>query len=270
MDSSLFKGDSLKVNSSPVKKIVTALKPAPYSKGRDAPVVQSVGEDEPSDYELLRLSNIERNKSMMKDLGLEEKMIIKSSNRTPKRCKEAEDAERAEPRRSKRVVGGPVDYTKEHVNTFGEEIDLQIERQEASKADERPQRKREERPQRKREEVLVDLAKAAEEARLAMHALRAAVNPAALDREGELAWRRIAEERWGLRVELANPTSWETYVLSRMPVKVPKSPSGLLQERYADCPWRLLIACNLMSRVSSAETKKRCIEGFFAAFPTPR
>jgi methyl-CpG-binding domain protein 4 len=33
--------------------------------------------------------------------------------------------------------------------------------------------------------------------------------------------------------------------------------------------WKLLISCVLMSRVSSTETKTRCIGGFFQAYPTP-
>ena len=45
--------------------------------------------------------------------------------------------------------------------------------------------------------------------------------------------------------------------------------SGMLQEDYcADC-YRLIVACLLMSRVSSHDCKTRCINGFFAAFPTP-
>ena len=43
----------------------------------------------------------------------------------------------------------------------------------------------------------------------------------------------------------------------------------LLQEYYADDGWKLLVACALLSRVSSHETKTRCIEGFFALCPTP-
>ena len=215
-------------------------------------------EEQPSDYELLRMRNIERNKSVMQDLGLDEKVVEKPAKRSPKKRKEATCAEPS--RRSKRVQGGPVDYTKETIDRFGDEIDLKIDI--ATKADDRAQRER--------EEVLEDLAQIAEEARASMAQIRASLEPAALDGEGEAAWRAIAEERWGPRVALASPHSWEMFVMSRMPIEVPKSPNGLLQERYANCPWRLLISCNLMSRVSSAETKHRCIEGFFASFPTPR
>jgi hypothetical protein len=220
------------------------------------------GVDESSEYELLRLRNIERNQALMKNLGLEENAMKKTSSRAPKRRTKDEDAERVEPRRSKRVAGGPVDYTKEHVDTLGEEIYSKREIRELGKA--------ESKPQREREEELAELAKAEEEARLELHANQAAEEPIVLDKNAESAWKRKAELRGGQRINLANPRSWETYVKSRMPVTVPRSPSGLLQESYADCPWRLLITCCLMSRVSSAETKMRCIEGFFSAFPTPR
>ena len=49
----------------------------------------------------------------------------------------------------------------------------------------------------------------------------------------------------------------------------PTSPQPLLQEYYCEEPWRLLVCCALMSRVSSHETKTRCIEGFFEFCPTP-
>ena len=82
--------------------------------------------------------------------------------------------------------------------------------------------------------------------------------------------RDEAVKRWGEAVLMANPPSWQKYLLSRTSVEVPRSPMLLLQERYAPYgAWHLLIACNLMTRVSSAETKHRCIEGFFAEFPTP-
>jgi len=226
---------------------------------RDA---RNTGEDDTSEYELLRLRNIERNKALMKNLGLGEKMIKQRANRVPKRRPKDEDSEPVEPRRSKRVAGGPVDYTKEHVNTLGEET--------YSKKEVSDLRNAESKPQREREEELAELAKAEEEARLEMYESQAAEEPIVLDKKIESTWKQKAELRWGQRINLAKPRSWETYVKSRMPITVPRSPSGLLQESYADCPWRLLITCCLMSRVSSAETKIRCIEGFFSAFPTPR
>lgn len=89
-------------------------------------------------------------------------------------------------------------------------------------------------------------------------------------------WRDKAVKLWGNKVKMAckpNETiDWRKYYISRKPV-VPSqgiaSPLDLLQEHYADSTWKLLIACCLMSRVSSAEVKTRCLQGFFSRWPTP-
>ncbi|GBG33417.1 Methyl-CpG-binding domain protein 4-like protein [Hondaea fermentalgiana] len=92
------------------------------------------------------------------------------------------------------------------------------------------------------------------------------------------AWRDEAVQRWGPKVVQADDgedgekVDWERYVVSRNVVQGPypaDSPLALLQERYADETWKLLIACCLMSRVSSAKVKERAIEGFFALCPHP-
>lgn len=68
----------------------------------------------------------------------------------------------------------------------------------------------------------------------------------------------------------AATSPWALYVQSRTSVMPPlPSPYALIQERVASDPWRLLITCVLISRVSSAPIKERCLEEFFAAFPTP-
>ena len=46
---------------------------------------------------------------------------------------------------------------------------------------------------------------------------------------------------------------FEKYVRSRLANPPPPSPLELLQEFYAFCPWRLLVCCGLMSRVSSKQ-----------------
>ncbi|EKX47092.1 hypothetical protein GUITHDRAFT_56177, partial [Guillardia theta CCMP2712] len=56
---------------------------------------------------------------------------------------------------------------------------------------------------------------------------------------------------------------------SRISVVPAASGSEMLQERYCHDTWRLLVACILMSRVSSAQVKDKCINGFFDLFPTP-
>ena len=90
-------------------------------------------------------------------------------------------------------------------------------------------------------------------------------------------WRAIARDKWGDGVLMSEKgarqtmVDWEMFVLSRSSTTPPQVPDGrgLLQEKYADCPWKLLISCVLMSRVSSASVKCKAIEGFFSKFPTP-
>lgn len=74
-------------------------------------------------------------------------------------------------------------------------------------------------------------------------------------------------DTWGKNVAAASPPSWEIYVKSRLSCPPPLSPYGLLQEVYAPDTWKLLVACVLMSRVSSAETKHRCLSAFFDSYP---
>jgi len=101
-------------------------------------------------------------------------------------------------------------------------------------------------------------------------------NAAKIESKGEqLEWRTKAVSLWGQKVLNISPpdVDWKKYVLSRQPVE-PKnytiaSPLGLLQEQYADDTWRLLIACCLMSRVSSAKVKQECLAAFFNKCPTP-
>ena len=83
------------------------------------------------------------------------------------------------------------------------------------------------------------------------------------------SWREEAIRRWGARAGTCETNDWEGYVASREATPAPTSAEPLLQEHYCDEPWRLLVACALMSRVSSHETKTRCIEGFFERCPTP-
>ena len=84
-----------------------------------------------------------------------------------------------------------------------------------------------------------------------------------------------AIQKWGEGVLLCPGASsdtfdWETYYLSRLSTPPPtKSPQLLLQEYYNDDPWKLLCACALMSRVSSAKTKEKAIKLFFEHYPDP-
>ena len=83
-------------------------------------------------------------------------------------------------------------------------------------------------------------------------------------------WRHEALARWGDCVpEIEAVADWKAFVTSRLGTPPPPSPYMLLQEYYCHDGWQLLIAVVLMSRVSSADVKHRCISGFFEKFPTP-
>jgi len=83
-------------------------------------------------------------------------------------------------------------------------------------------------------------------------------------------WRHEAVARWGDCVPTIDAVSdWKAFVTSRLGTPPPPSPYMLLQEYYCHDGWQLLVAVVLMSRVSSADVKHRCISGFFEQFPTP-
>jgi hypothetical protein len=83
-------------------------------------------------------------------------------------------------------------------------------------------------------------------------------------------WRKEAIARWGESVP-AEPSiaNWKEYVVSRLPVLTPLSPFDIMQERYAYDPWRLLVACTLMTRINSEKIKEETIAAFFMRFPSP-
>jgi hypothetical protein len=260
-----------------------------------------------SAYEQLRQQNIARNKTVMKGLGLEA-TLIPTKRPTPKRRAAGAGAAAAPPakpsRRSKRARNEAPDYTRERVDRFGEVLDRLAARAKTGQhggagggggggysCGGPMAGVAEWRPQRERHEIMEDLAAVAAQAREALKALKAKVAPpssssssssspspppsSSSSSPSSACWRAEAVRRWGPRVLDASPPSWEAYVASRVPVPTapgapePPSPLGLLQESYAADPWRLLVACVLMGRVSSADTKRRCLGAFFGAFPTP-
>tara|TARA_B110000459_G_scaffold57094_1_gene64092 strand:+ start:598 stop:1620 length:1023 start_codon:yes stop_codon:yes gene_type:complete len=83
-------------------------------------------------------------------------------------------------------------------------------------------------------------------------------------------WRDEAVRRWGDGVPKANEVAdWEKWTRSRIGAPPPPSDLQLLQEYYAHDAWQLLVACVLMSRVSSWKVKHNTIAAFFEKYPTP-
>lgn len=85
------------------------------------------------------------------------------------------------------------------------------------------------------------------------------------------AWQAEAVRRWGAILAGVPPRNWEIYVRTRTATPCPHLPSpfALLQERYCSDGWRLLVACQLMTRMASGPVKERCLGDFFALYSNP-
>lgn len=89
-------------------------------------------------------------------------------------------------------------------------------------------------------------------------------------------WRSKSMKRWGEAVEGPSPNAsdrdWYKYFRNRSAsARIPSkcSPLDLIQERYADDPFRMLSSCILASRTSGGFIIRRVISDFFAVYPTP-
>ena len=224
-----------------------------------------------SAYELERNRTIAANNAKLRELGLETAAGEMKAHTEAKRAAAAtERKERQkrmpapEPTRmSKRVRSEKPQYGVEKIDTFGDQLDEQIEKQNRMSASAVEKAAA-------RAEAMENARKLLEEARERMRAERKAAAPSgskAVDGDSS-GWKAEAVRRWGEGVECENG-DWEGFVASRETTPAPTSPQPLLQEYYCEEPWRLLVCCALMSRVSSHETKTRCIEGFFEFCPTP-
>ena len=211
-----------------------------------------------SAYEIQRLENIKRNEAQLKKIGLatkpkEKKKALKSKKRKEVTAIPPE-------RRSKRLKGAEVDYTSERIDNWSEE---QEEREEQLQ-------------ERKKATVKLSTEAILEKSRQWLKDSKEELLKRAGLAKGSGAigskqsnWRQQAVKRWGAKVEEVEVTDWEAFVVSRLSKVPPRSPAGLMQEDFAACPWKLLVSCVLMSRVSSHETKTRVIAAFFARYPTP-
>lgn len=231
-----------------------------------------------SAYEQERLETIKQNHAKLVELGLEsdvteikqqaEKKRIVNEEEKKARQKRFPPPERAAPSRaSKRTKGEKPEYGKEKIDKFGEELDAKAERQVRTTVS--------------AEEKAAARAEAMEAARVMLEEAREKLRKERGDKVATAkgsgrgkkvaddGWRAEAIRRWGPRAGECETDDWEGFVASREATPAPTSPDMLLQEYYADEPWKLLVCCALMSRVSSHETKTRCIEGFFSLCPTP-
>ena len=224
--------------------------------------------EELTEYERQRLAHVARNREYMArlgvstmaasiGLGVDQSSTAKTTSRRKKITIKKEPTEPT--RRSSRVVGIKAEFTGDEIDTL-EEDDVDDERAGTK---------------RKRTSVYSDddhVAASREwlaEARETLLKLRAESSSGTNGSKSD-SWRDDAVKRWGEHVPKVDAVQdWERWVKSRVGSPPPASDLCLLQEYYAHDGWMLLMACVLMSRVSSWETKHRCISGFFEAYPTP-
>ena len=230
----------------------------------DLPAPPDANPEGLSEYELQRLATIRENNAVLSSLGLatdpgHAQRAPPAKRKKAARGKRAQKAggPQAEPsRRSKRSRGEQPDYTGESIDTFGEELDRAAAR-----------------PAPRAGKTVEEVVGAARELVLANRARLEASAASRLATEAvsgdDAHWLQQAKKAWGAKVLLCEPGSWEEYVRSRLAVNPPVSPYCLLQEIYSPDCWKLLIACVLMSRVSSADVKHKALNGFFARYPTP-
>jgi len=213
-------------------------------------------------YETARRANIERNNLEMERLKLQR--LKKSTPRMPKKKAKAKvkSTTPSKPtRRSKRTRDIKPDYTGERIEE--EELPPIVSREEsASRRAKRQKLSTEQLIAKQREWLLEHRTK-----------LQSQYRDDAINLDGN-TWAKIAVKKWGSLVTMCGGddngnVDWQQYVLSRTSTPSTEKKYGLLQEEYCQCPWRLLISCVLMSRVSSASVKTHAIDGFFAKYPTP-
>ena len=219
-----------------------------------------------SDYERRRLENIRRNNEEIEKIGLyaardaarDASNGSSDANIAKEQSEEEEEEDRAagdatQPaRRSSRLRRKTVDYVSEKVIEPEPEPELKAEyRPKVSLRAKNEEMKALASELIKKNLDLLDLSKAKTEA--------------------DDPYKEEARRLWGDLVEVSEDA--KSFVASRMPAPeagtLPRSPLELTQEDYAREPWKLLIACVLMSRVSSKAVKAKAITSFFDAYPTP-
>ena len=240
--------------------------------------------DDLTEYEKQRLAHVARNREYMARLGvlqLASEVGGGVADTKPKRKSPAVRVKR-EPvegtRRSARVKNIAPEHDGAEIDALGDDEDATI----ASRS--KRLRARDDRDDfasgpagsNKRVWASEDAALAAsrawlEDARhIMLSRVAAAADADATHTKNKAEWRDEAVRRWGDGVPAAGAVAdWEAWTRSRIGTPPPPSDLQLLQEYYAHDAWQLLVACVLMSRVSSWATKHDTISAFFAAYPTP-
>ena len=232
--------------------------------------------EDASDYERLRQENIARNEAKLRSLGLGTDTRTGAARRGPKT--ETRKLPPAEPtRRSSRRRKAVASYREEDIEAerrrkSEEESDYEGEELEEQRAADFEERRRQDfqamiDAQRGWQKAHLEEVTRAREAARSAKASRSPVSVA--DAAKQEAAKAEAVERWGSMVAQQPIEDWCRYLSSRTTSPPPLSPFALLQEHYAHDGWKLLCACIMMSRVSSAATKERCITEFFELWPTP-
>lgn len=214
-------------------------------------------------YEAQRLEHIKRNHEMMVRLGLVSASPPAPAGPAKPRAPRARIVVAALPpeslRRSKRKCGAAPDYTREVIDTFGEELDAQAARG-AKRA--RPQPAVDgvdsdgEDDSLARREILESTMAFLRESRAAL--LQFVTSEHGEAPADEAGWKAEAVRRWG---ELAGaavpkgaqPRTWEVYVRSRLSTPPPPSPHDLLQEYYGAS--RPLLTCYCPAGPCRASTR---------------
>lgn len=225
-----------------------------------------------TEYERQRLEHIKRNHEMLLRLGLVSDTPSAPSASRPKGRRMVAAAVAPESlRRSARMLGATPDYSNELIDTFGEALDRKAERGAKRARVHECDGDNDGGEAGARREILESTMAFLREARAALSQFVTSADgeaPATAD-----GWRTEATRRWGNLAGAAGGDkagrAWEVFVRSRLATPPPPSPHDLLQEYYAHDAWQLLCVCVLMSRVSSWDTKHRCISAFFGAYPTP-
>jgi len=229
------------------------------------------GQVDVGEYERQRLQHIRRNREEIMRLGVSligySKPSTSTSTSTSARGKGVKNSKKRQrdkgevrlpTRKSSRLLGKEAEYASDDLEVL---VKLEEEEGEERKGIKREKEKR---------NIIEISTQWLEESRKALLQVRVESSGGA---SSNGKWRKEAERRWGHGVVAAEAATsnlcWKTYVTSRLSKPPPPSPLELVQEFYAHDPWRLLVCCILMSRVSSWETKHNAISSFFKAYPTP-